>query len=202
MGRRPIREQRRREILEALYRCLLRKPFSETSMKDIGAEAGINHAMLHYYFRSKEDILIRFIEAVYEQHRSAFMDYFRELGEKRLDHREFARALFGFMNRGITTDRKLQTIFVEIWEIALYNPEVNARIRRMYREWIKVMADIMASQGLEVTRARRLATAAVAFQEGIGLFSVFFKMKKKESLAILEDFQEKVLEIMLGPEGG
>ena len=42
MGRKPIREQRRREILDALYRCLLRKPYWETSIKDIGSEAGIN----------------------------------------------------------------------------------------------------------------------------------------------------------------
>jgi len=69
MGRKPIREQRRRQILEALYRCLLRKPYRETTMKDIGAEAGINHAMLHYYFRSKEDILLCFIENVYDRYR-------------------------------------------------------------------------------------------------------------------------------------
>jgi len=62
VGRKSIKEQRRREILDALYRCLLKKPYTETSIKEIGAEAGINYAMLHYYFRSKEDILLNFIE--------------------------------------------------------------------------------------------------------------------------------------------
>ncbi|MRR37442.1 TetR/AcrR family transcriptional regulator [bacterium] len=199
MGRRSIRDQRRKEILEALYRCLLKKPFSETSIKDIGAEAGINYAMLHYYFRSKEDILIHFIEAVYDQHRAAFTEHVRDLKDRGLGHRDFARGLFGFMNTHITTDKRLQTIFVEIWEIALYNPEVNARVRKMYREWIREMAGIMASEGLEQSYANRLAMATVAFQEGMGLFSVFFNMKKKDSLVILEDFQEKILEMILMP---
>lgn len=196
MGRRPIREQRRKEILEALYRCLLRKPYRETSIKDIGAEAGINHAMLHYYFRSKEDILLHFIETVHEKYRSMFsrqVEKFRGAGISRQD---FVRSVFRFMNTRITTDKHLQTIFVEIWEIALYNPAVNARVKKIYTDWIRELGVIMHADGESSPETDRLAMALVAFHEGMGLFSVFFNLKKNDTLSLMEEFQDKIIEML------
>ncbi|HOY76127.1 MAG TPA: TetR/AcrR family transcriptional regulator [Deltaproteobacteria bacterium] len=196
MGRKPIREQRRRQILEALYRCLLRKPYRETTMKDIGAEAGINHAMLHYYFRSKEDILLCFIENVCDRYRSLFA---REVGGrpvKGASGRELLGKAFRFMNDRITTDKGLQTIFVEIWEIALYNPEVNARVKRIYTDWIRELGGIMQTAGAGPATSDRLAMSLVAFQEGIGLFSVFFDLNKGETMALMDYFQEKIVEML------
>jgi len=38
--------------------------------------------------------------------------------------------------------------------------------------------------------------AVVAFQEGVGLFSVSFDLKKKDTMALMEAFQEKILEML------
>lgn len=43
-------------ILEAAKKVFLRKGMSGARMQDIADEAGINKAMLHYYFRSKEKL--------------------------------------------------------------------------------------------------------------------------------------------------
>ena len=196
MGRKPIREQRRKEILEALYRCLLRKPYSETSIKDIGAEAGINYAMLHYYFTSKEDILLCFIDSIFERYFDLYKRDFEKLQKKALTHREILSEVFNFMNTQITTDKKLQTIFVEIWSIALYKPEVHARVKKMYSEWIRVLGGIMQSSNTGTAETDWLAMALVAFQEGIGLFTVSFDLKKKETMALMETFQDKIIEIL------
>lgn len=196
MGRKPIREQRRKEILEALYRCLLRKPYSETSIKDIGAEAGINYAMLHYYFKSKEDILLCFIDGIFEHYFGLSKQYLEKLGEKELTHRETLREVFNFMNTQITTDKKLQTIFVEIWGIALYKPAVHAHVKKMYSEWIKELSRIMQSLNSNPDETGWLAMSLVAFQEGIGLFSISFDLKKKETMALMETFQDKIIEIL------
>lgn len=196
MGRKPIREQRRREILEALYRCLLRAPYRETSMKDIGAEAGINHAMLHYYFESKEDILLCFIDSVYERYRSLFDRKLMRLQGRGLSRREILSEVFRFMNTRITTDKRLQTIFVEIWEIALYNPAVNARMKRIYTDWIRELGAIMQPAGSDGVGAERSAMALVAFQEGMGLFSVFFNLRKPDTMALMEEFQDRIIEML------
>ncbi len=195
MGRKPIKEQRRREILEALCRCLLEKPYSETSIKDIGAESGINYAMLHYYFESKEDILLNFIDYLFEKYNTLFSEHMRGFDEQNATLQEMVRSVFDFFNRYITTDRKLQKVFFEIWEVALYNPMVNAKVRKIYRALIGAVESAMAGKSGS-PRAANLALATVAFHEGIGIFSVFFNFKKKYTTALLEEFQNKIIEML------
>ncbi len=195
MGRKPIKEQRRREILDALYRCLLKKPYGETSIKEIGAEAGINYAMLHYYFRSKEDILLNFIDDLYERYDRLFAGHMRRAGEHDDSPGATLRAVFAFFNEHITTDKKLQKVFFEIWAVALYNPVVNARLRRIYSALIGAVESAVSANG-GPPRATHLAIAAVAFHEGIGIFSVFFNLNKKYTTLLLEEFQAKIAEML------
>lgn len=42
------------QILNAARRVFTRKGFAAARMEDIAQEAGINRALLHYYFRSKD----------------------------------------------------------------------------------------------------------------------------------------------------
>ena len=72
MGRKSGQEEKRTRILEALHACLLEKPFDRTSIKDIARAAGVNHGLLHYYFRSKEDILLHYIDHVIARYKAMF----------------------------------------------------------------------------------------------------------------------------------
>jgi AcrR family transcriptional regulator len=51
------------QILDAAHVVFLRRGTSGARMQDIAAEAGVNQALLHYYFRSKE----RLSEAVFRR---------------------------------------------------------------------------------------------------------------------------------------
>lgn len=195
MGRKSIKEQRRREILDALYRCLLKKPYTETSIKEIGAEAGINYAMLHYYFRSKEDILLNFIDDLYERYNGLFEEYMERTGPPDAPPEAALGAVFEFFNRHITTDKKLQKVFFEIWAVALYNPAVNIRLRKVYRALIGAVESAMSANGGS-PQASHLAIAAVAFHEGIGIFSVFFNFNKKYTTMLLEEFQARISDLL------
>ncbi len=194
MGRKPIKEQRRREIREALYRCLLKKPYGETSIKEIGAEAGINYAMLHYYFKSKEDILLNFIDHLFEKYNGLFAEHTRLLAERNPSPEETVRSVFSFYNEHITTDKKLQKVFFEIWAVALYNRKVNAKLRKIYRALIGAVESAISKNGSS-PQAANLALATVAFHEGIGIFSVFFNFNKKYTTMLLEEFQNKIIEM-------
>ncbi|OQP40756.1 hypothetical protein A4H97_14140 [Niastella yeongjuensis] len=44
------------KIKEAAQRVFIRKGFAATTTREISDEAGINYALLHYYFRSKEKL--------------------------------------------------------------------------------------------------------------------------------------------------
>jgi AcrR family transcriptional regulator len=51
-------EERRQHILDAATRCFARKGFHQTTMEDIGREAGLSPTVAYRYFDGKEDIII------------------------------------------------------------------------------------------------------------------------------------------------
>ncbi len=61
----PATEER---ILDAAHRVFMTRGTAGARMQEIAREAGVNHALLHYYFRSKE----RLAEAVFRRAASEF----------------------------------------------------------------------------------------------------------------------------------
>src|SRR5467141_4366291 len=55
-------DQTKARIVDAAYRTLVRRGYHETAMKDIAAEAGVAPGLAHYYFETKEDLLVAAIE--------------------------------------------------------------------------------------------------------------------------------------------
>ncbi len=55
-------------ILEAANRVFLRSGWDGARMQDIADEAGINKALLHYYFRNKEKLFDAVFERVFRLH--------------------------------------------------------------------------------------------------------------------------------------
>src|ERR1700724_4109468 len=61
-GRNRMPDQSKERIVDAAYRTLVKRGYHETSMKDIAAEAGVAPGLAHYYFETKEDLLVADIE--------------------------------------------------------------------------------------------------------------------------------------------
>jgi AcrR family transcriptional regulator len=52
---------RRTQIVRAAAAVLGRQGYAETSLKDVAREAGVAPGLLHYYFESKEDLLLEVV---------------------------------------------------------------------------------------------------------------------------------------------
>jgi AcrR family transcriptional regulator len=52
----------RKRIVEAAARVLARDGYAATSVKDIAAEAGITPGLVHYYFKTKEELVAVAVE--------------------------------------------------------------------------------------------------------------------------------------------
>jgi len=189
-----MQEERRKQILEALHECLLKKPFDKTSIKDIAAVAKINHGMLHYYFRNKEDILLNYIEYVINLYKSMFEEWLKLEGLSYSSSKDFIRGAFDFMFQKITLNRDMAKIYIEIWEIAIYNEKVKSKLRKAYSEWIEIVKQTILEPIKDENTASRISTALVAFLEGISLFLIILDPKDFSFETILKDFQEVFIE--------
>jgi len=196
MARKRIQEERKQQILKALDACLQEKSFEKTSIKDIARVAGVNHGVLHYYFSSKEDILLNYIDYVIDDYQTQVREWLNEKDLSRYGKKEFIDELFGFVNNRITLNKGLSTIFVEIWEIALYHDSVRAKLRKAYIRWIDELV-LNLSRFIEDKQfVKNVSIAMVAFWEGMALFSTIFEPGMLDIEEVLKGFQSRILEIL------
>lgn len=196
MSRKIIKDQRRLEILEALHRRLLIKPFDKTSIKEIATEAGMNHGMLHYYFKNKEDILSNYIEHVIETYKTMFNTWMKTNGKKTDGRGDLFSMSFEFMFEKITMNRELSRIFIEIWEIANYNPNVRKQLKEAYLVWIKTAAGFASGEGIQDKDALTMGKILVAFSEGLSMLSVVLDQDELEIEDMVRLLRTMVLAIL------
>src|SRR5579864_1680989 len=55
---------RRGQIVRAAAAVLGRQGYAETSLKDVAREAGVAPGLLHYYFESKQELLLEVVVAL------------------------------------------------------------------------------------------------------------------------------------------
>lgn len=200
MSRKTVQHERRRQILDALHQCLLVKPFDKTSIKDIAARAGLNHGMLHYYFKSKDDILVHYIEYVIETYRTTFQDWLETRKDLSSSPREFLASCFDFMYERITLNTDISRIFVEIQEISLYNGMVREKLKMAYGNWIDTVTDLISLNCDDAETARAISAALVAFLEGLSMMSVTFESSEFPLEAVLEKSKRLFVDTLVAGE--
>jgi len=110
--------------------------------------------------------------------------------------KKYIDEVFGFINNRITLNKNLSRIFVEIWEISLYNEKVRDKLQKAYSRWIEEMESMISQHIDDKAFARNVSIAMVAFWEGMALFSTVFPSGSLSTKVVLKGFQKKIIEIM------
>ncbi|MEK6781041.1 MAG: TetR/AcrR family transcriptional regulator [Bacteroidota bacterium] len=96
MVKEKLDNQTEKAILEAAGKLFTRKGFAAARMEDIAKEAGINRALLHYYFRSKE----KMFDLIFDQRVNEF---FSGLGEIMFSEKGLEEKIRAIVEHEITT---------------------------------------------------------------------------------------------------
>ncbi|MBW2410159.1 MAG: TetR/AcrR family transcriptional regulator [Deltaproteobacteria bacterium] len=177
MGRKPVRDERRKQILEAVHTCLLEKPFHKTSIKDIAQKAGLNHGALHYYFDSKEHLLLEYIEYIWIKFRKIFEDHFNSEFEKSANDMQTFQDKMRWTLNEIALNQELAHIYTEIWAHALYNEKIMNKLKDMYRAYREQVIIEVKHFVHSEKEAKRISTMIMALWEGMSLMAIFFNQK-------------------------
>lgn len=71
-------ETRRQHILDSAITCFARKGFHQTTMEDIGDEAGLSPGVAYRYFDSKEDIIVATVQGSVDRS----LDFYEEVAQE------------------------------------------------------------------------------------------------------------------------
>jgi AcrR family transcriptional regulator len=153
-------------FLDAAERLLLELGYAKVTTRRVAAEAGLNHGLVHYYFGSVENLLVRvlerFTERLTERQRTLYADPEIPFLEK---WRRAMRYLVG-------DDVEYEKVWLELQALAWNHPELRDRVARVNDEWRAVLAEAFAEPreryGIEMP-LEALVSLVMTFNEGIML---------------------------------
>ena len=137
---RKVSEERRAAIIDAAAQALARDGLTETTTRKIAAAAGVNQAMIGYYFGGKDELLYAVLQEM--MRRTA------EIAGASLPHgASFADALAQAMEafwRHVEESPELQIMQYELTLYALRRPESAWLARSQYEGYCAIVARLIA----------------------------------------------------------
>lgn len=156
-------DQTKERIIEAAYHALVRHGYHETSMKDIAAEAGLAPGLAHYYFQTKEDLLVAAIEyacrPALDAWEAAGINKTGPLAED-ADPLAFSRTAFELAKQELRSYPGVFQLTFDMFGVGLHNPKIAAAVRSFIDERRAFIARL--AQGVMAGMRERPAASADA----------------------------------------
>jgi len=183
MGRKSNADQRRRQIVWALYDCLSEQGHEKVTIKAIAARAGLPYGVIHYYFKSKDDIISDLARAVVDRYTGMLES---RMARARSDQEEIALAVDMVVDE-LIFNRPLNRVFFNLIQMAYEREALHDVIKEMFRIYRQRFVDVLKGAGFG-NRSQAIGTAVVALAEGFSLQwmvepGVFTKKEVKEALS-------------------
>ena len=149
-------------LLDAAERLLVDFGAAGITTRRVAEEAGVNHGLVHYYFGSVEQLLVRVLERFTER----LIARQRQLYAADAPFLEKWRTAMTYLEE----DRPYQKIWFELQALAWNRPELQARLTRVNAEWRAVLSEAFAAVrdelGLEIP-LEALVSLVYTFNKGI-----------------------------------
>jgi AcrR family transcriptional regulator len=191
MPRKVLAPQRRREIIEALFQCLADSGHETVTVKDIARRADLHYGVIHYYFKSKDEIVSAMADFIIAKYEQLLLDRIHQSASatKKLE------VAIDFLVDEFIFNRRLNRVFYNLVQMAFERETVREALRkqlRVYRGHIReVLEEGTAAGEFHVDDSERIATVIVALIEGMALQWVI-DSKKLERQAVLQSIRETI----------
>ena len=151
-------------LLDAAERLLVDVGHAGVTTRRLAEEAGVNHGLVHYYFGSIENVLLRvlerFTERLIARQRALYAD-------PELPFLEKWRTAMRYL---LSEDVAYEKVWLELQALAWNRPELRERVDRINSEWRAVLTEAFAEPreryGIEMP-LEALVSLVVTFNEGI-----------------------------------
>jgi AcrR family transcriptional regulator len=121
-------------LLDAAERLLVEVGYAGITTRKLAEAAGVNHGLVHYYFGSNENLLVRALERFTER----LIVRQREMYAADMPFLEKWRTAMRYL---ISEDVTYEKIWLELQALAWNNAAIRARLQRVNAEWRAVLTE-------------------------------------------------------------
>jgi TetR/AcrR family transcriptional regulator len=123
-------------LLDAAERLLVSDGHAAITTRRLAQEAGLNHGLVHYYFGSTENLLVRTLERFTER----LIARQRELYASEEPFAAKWRTAMGYL---VSEDAAYEKIWLELQALAWNDEGFRARLARVNEEWRSVLTEAL-----------------------------------------------------------
>jgi AcrR family transcriptional regulator len=124
-------------LLDAAERLLVHVGYAGVTTRRLAEEAGVNHGLVHYYFGSIENVLVRTLERFTER----LTQRQREMYAADIPFIEKWRTAMRYL---VEEDVRYEKVWLELQALAWNRPEMRERLAPVDAEWRAVLTDAFA----------------------------------------------------------
>jgi AcrR family transcriptional regulator len=177
----PARSAAEEALLDVAERLLVEVGYAGVTTRHLAEEASVNHGLVHYYFGSIENVLIRTLERFTERLIARQREMYASPDVRFIDKWRTA------MRYLVAEDVTYEKVWYELQALSWNRPELRERVAHVDGEWRAVLTEALAEPceryGIEMPLAS-LVSLVVTFNEGIIL----------ERLSGIETGQQELLD--------
>src|SRR5205823_8095821 len=145
----------RTKILEAAFQILARQGYENTSIKDIAEEAGVAQGLVHYHFKSKQQLVV-----------SVLGEVCRVMKLHSVDGEAGAREAYDKFKALLRDSRATHALYIQLIAVGLHDKEVGAGVLEFLKEdraHIETLAkQVFAERGADPDPAHGIASVIEA----------------------------------------
>ncbi len=130
-------------LLDAAERLLVEIGHAGITTRRLAEEAAVNHGLVHYYFGSNENLLVRALE----RFTARMIARQRELYASGLPFVEKWRAAMRYL---VSEDIAYEKVWLELQALGWNNPELRERLARVNDEWRTVITEVFRAPHSEL----------------------------------------------------
>jgi AcrR family transcriptional regulator len=162
-------------IVEAMRSSVARRGIAGSTFEHVAREAGVSRGLLHYYFGTKEALLVEVVRRDSE-HRIARLD---EPLAKAGDADEILQVLVASLEDSIQNDPGFWVLLFELFTAGRRNPEIQSEVGELFRRTREHVAEIF--------RAKQREGAVTLGAEADAVVGFLFAIADGVALQVLSD---------------
>jgi AcrR family transcriptional regulator len=164
---RRLEGEKAQRIIAAMRTSVSKRGAAGSTFDHVAREAGVSRGLLHYYFGSKDRLLVEVVRHDCEVRNQAMDERLERAGS--VD--EILDALVVGLNEFIEDDAGGQAVIYEMLSASRHSEEIRAELAELYRQWRERLAGwlrVKEREGVIRLQAEPEAVASILFALGDG----------------------------------